>query len=656
MFRFIKAFKTDTETWHFRVIRPKTGNPQNLVYTLSEDWNSFFRNLEDLNKAGYGIYFTVNSGGTKKIDISKFNAFFIDIDDERSREAVQEKIDALGIEPSIIVMSSENKYHLYWSINEEERDLIATEEWEGVQANLIAHFNSDTVVKDASRILRVPYFENTKYDSRPLVQVERFCPNEQLGIAEIKKRLSQLNTDLDENRPANNVESEFVSPELKEVKTDMAAENSNTERLSGVNPDSRHIIREGDRDTYFFDSACKLIMGGCTAEEAFAILKPNLVRCETVTHEFTEAELRVKCNQAMKYKVERDRVAPSVSSNSFLAPSQTIEFTKEQIAKALTSGGPLPHWKPESPPIVLSTGRGDVSMIVAKVNGGKTMFLSNIAMATACGKSFLNIVEAGTPRKVVYLDYESNTWLFTTRIKRMKDKYIGDELELINSNFQTLCAKQESFSLNLSSERSRETFMNALIESKNCPDLLIFDTVTQAFTLKDENSNAEVKEKVIKPLQEMAKKMNCAVLFAHHTDKDGKAFRGASTLADGPLVLMIEKNQTKGKLGTHKLNFIKVKSSGVLDSTAKYLNFTDVFFEFESVTETSGAQSVKDQILAFINESKGKVSTSSVLQAIPASRQTISKNLTKLVREKKIQKLGQGVYKSITMTRDEFDF
>jgi hypothetical protein len=43
--------------------------------------------------------------------------------------------------------------------------------------------------------------------------------------------------------------------------------------------------------------------------------------------------------------------------------------------------------------------------------------------------------------------------------------------------------------------------------------------VSAAYDINDENSNAEVTKKIIKPLLKMAYKGNCAFLFAHHYGK-----------------------------------------------------------------------------------------------------------------------------------------
>jgi hypothetical protein len=84
---------------------------------------------------------------------------------------------------------------------------------------------------------------------------------------------------------------------------------------------------------------------------------------------------------------------------------------------------------------------------------------------------------------------------------------------------------------------THEKWANELIQG-NDVEFIFVDNVSAAYDLNDENSNAEVTKKVIKPLLKMAYKGNCAFLFAHHYGKktaDSEhagvhAGRGASAL------------------------------------------------------------------------------------------------------------------------------
>ena len=120
--------------------------------------------LPDLNKNGYDSYFTVN--GFEKADdntkekCTNINAFFCDIDgrkDPKELEAIQTKLS-----PSFI-LETYHGYHIYWLLDEalykedspEEWDEIVAR-WEKIEQSIVTTLKSDPVVKDITRIMRVP--------------------------------------------------------------------------------------------------------------------------------------------------------------------------------------------------------------------------------------------------------------------------------------------------------------------------------------------------------------------------------------------------------------------------------------------------------------------------------------------------------------------
>lgn len=163
---FLSAFFPEpNETIHFRTIKPKKEPDTNFnkphkisttIASLSSDI-SLKKDLLQRNKT-LGIYFVVNSGGNRKIDITRFNAFFMEIDD-LSIEEQHAILDKAPLQPSIRVETLKS-VHSYWLIN---GDCKRTE-WEQVQERLIDFFGSDRTIKDASRVMRVPRFNYVTYD------------------------------------------------------------------------------------------------------------------------------------------------------------------------------------------------------------------------------------------------------------------------------------------------------------------------------------------------------------------------------------------------------------------------------------------------------------------------------------------------------------
>lgn len=111
-------------------------------------------NLEALSlwqQAGCGVYLVVNDGGDTKASISHCKAVWAEWDDRPiawQLTAWQE----LGLpEPSFVVVTGGRSAHLYWLL----ADPISVQEWEPLQAALLAHAGADPAVKDPSRVLRL---------------------------------------------------------------------------------------------------------------------------------------------------------------------------------------------------------------------------------------------------------------------------------------------------------------------------------------------------------------------------------------------------------------------------------------------------------------------------------------------------------------------
>lgn len=150
----------------------------------------------DLNEAGYESYFTVNGFGdandNKKEQCTNINAFFIDIDGRKDPEEL-EKIKLI-LDPSFIT-ETKNGYHVYWLLDEViYKDECfgndwtdAVERWEKLEENIVRTLNADKVVKDLTRILRVP---NTYYWKKSGDAWKKGVENAPFKIKGLHKNLS----------------------------------------------------------------------------------------------------------------------------------------------------------------------------------------------------------------------------------------------------------------------------------------------------------------------------------------------------------------------------------------------------------------------------------------------------------------------------------
>ena len=110
--------------------------------------------IKDLNKSGFGIYFTVNKFpvGQRKKDMC-LGVRAVWVEDDASGKLVED----WPIAPSIVVNSSKNKYHYYWLTSTKKFD-----EFELVMQTMVDKYNCDNHARDISRVMRIPRTDHHK--------------------------------------------------------------------------------------------------------------------------------------------------------------------------------------------------------------------------------------------------------------------------------------------------------------------------------------------------------------------------------------------------------------------------------------------------------------------------------------------------------------
>lgn|GEM_PF-3147918 len=122
--------------------------------------------IEAQHREGRGAYFVVNIGGDTAASITSCVALFVEWDDmpiEWQRTAWR----TLDLpEPSLQIETGGASIHSYWILQEP----IKPDEWARLQNCLIKHCNSDAVIKDASRVMRLPGAWYIGPDGKPVAQ------------------------------------------------------------------------------------------------------------------------------------------------------------------------------------------------------------------------------------------------------------------------------------------------------------------------------------------------------------------------------------------------------------------------------------------------------------------------------------------------------
>src|SRR5262245_9320731 len=201
--------------------------------------------------------------------------------------------------------------------------------------------------------------------------------------------------------------------------------------------------------------------------------------------------------------------------------SRAVDFGRRSARQAVpisTNWGELCEMKIERREKMLhEVERGELVMCPAITNRGKTTFWRNAAISLASGREFAPIVSAGEPRSVLYLDFETRLYRLRADITKMLGKLTQDERALVSKNFHVIAdCRIEERPLTLSSPRHLEIVEAEARRVK--ADVLILDTLSAAFEIEDENSNAEAS-RVMKKLSVLAQRLNCVIVFLHHIGK-----------------------------------------------------------------------------------------------------------------------------------------
>jgi hypothetical protein len=139
-----------------------------LIPSRRQSWHTaaelpgLFGQLSAANHAGENIYAGVNPrrerGGSTASDVRLARCLCADWDGH-SLENVQRIIDTARLPPPTLRIHSGHGFHAYWKLLDPVADLT---QWTILQKRLIATVNSDPIVHDAPRIMRLPGFWNRK--------------------------------------------------------------------------------------------------------------------------------------------------------------------------------------------------------------------------------------------------------------------------------------------------------------------------------------------------------------------------------------------------------------------------------------------------------------------------------------------------------------
>lgn len=232
----------------------------------------------------------------------------------------------------------------------------------------------------------------------------------------------------------------------------------------------------------------------------------------------------------------------------------------------------------------------------------------------------------------------------------MLESFAPDKQELVNSNFHLTCdAEWEGEPLDLVKPSHREAIKKAAREAK--AQLIVIDTMSALFSIVNENDNAEVSQKVMRPLMKLAVDTEAAVLLVHHIGKQSedsqsgtKAYRGRGASVTGTfprLVLMMKQDPHDRSLVN--LTCAKVKGKPFSDTL---LRLSDSRWFKNTGKSPVEEPSSYERVVKYVTETRHAVKRSEIEEALKdlISVSTIGKHLTAAVERGDLVSPKYGYY------------
>jgi hypothetical protein len=164
--------------WHFQTFDDKSKSGKSLTGAFSSEYTELVRGqLLIANEQGAGVFVAINEHNRgearKKNTTTKIRAIFLDLDKKENGLTPQERLERVVavLTPTMVVESSVGKYHVYYVLARSEDIPVA--EFAGWQSMLINAFGGDKVVKDTTRVMRIPGFNHNKGDPQRVRIISR---------------------------------------------------------------------------------------------------------------------------------------------------------------------------------------------------------------------------------------------------------------------------------------------------------------------------------------------------------------------------------------------------------------------------------------------------------------------------------------------------
>lgn len=297
--------------------------------------------------------------------------------------------------------------------------------------------------------------------------------------------------------------------------------------------------------------------------------------------------------------------------------------------------------------------RGEVGQLTSVTNLGKTTLILNACLSLAAGEKCPPLIEAPTkPKRVLYVDFESTRGSFRKYISRMLDQI--ENTKLAKENFVPWIDASIGSDPLILSRPEHIAEVTAMAKDLDI-DLVVVDPIAAAFMMDNENDNAEVNRRIMRPLKELATKTNASVLFSHHIGKPNEspnveaAYLGRGASNFGALSRAVYTLVRDGKKGDGYVVLRCSKTKGPkFQDTLMRLNPETYWFERCNERPTIVTALTVQEVADFVGIQDRKVKAEEIIEkfASRASDTTVKRRLATAIKYGLLDSVGHGYYQS----------
>lgn len=301
----------------------------------------------------------------------------------------------------------------------------------------------------------------------------------------------------------------------------------------------------------------------------------------------------------------------------------TTRFKRSSLASLINR--PPKEWIIEN-----VIGAGDLCMIYGAPGCGKTFVVIDMIFAACLGQQFAMRFDVARPLTVAYAAGEGLGGL-PQRYASGASFYGVEDL----TNFIFFEDIPQLY--DLVSPTGAQSFVEEWKLDPQPLDVLIVDTLHSATAGADENSSQDMGI-VLQSCKYLRDQLGCAVILVHHTNKNGTAERGSSSLR-GAMDCMIEikrinDTSTKAALQCEKLKDGEAWGERIFDLVESGESVRVWWYEDSESAKGKGQEDARKTITNFMTAQPGKKFTAKMLGEVAGTTHTNTiYHLSKMVSE-----------------------